>query len=242
MHKLPLILVPLLLAWAMTSSGSLARPQDHAQQQQSQPTDAYLIPVGAVILWWGMESDLPPGFEVCDGKSPITKGAILKDRKPDLRDRFAKGAKDFSSFRPLNAATGGTNARGDLTTEPHVLALNEIPQHTHTIAHTHTLAQHAHRLGSHTHSIGEFVSIQFTAGPAAATLLQQSPGGPAMAEAPGPGQMTGTSDVLTTSEPSMTHSGMNVLPGGRLQGHTHVVRGGDALPAFLEMIWIIRVK
>jgi hypothetical protein len=48
--------------------------------------------------------------------------------------------------------------------------------------------------------------------------------------------------VLTTSGPSSANSGENAWTTGTLQGHTHVLRGGDAMPAFLEMIYIIRVK
>jgi hypothetical protein len=169
---------------------------------------------------------------------------VLKEKKPDLRDRFVKGPRDFSSFRPINAKTGGANSRGDTFTEPHVLTVNEIPKHTHPIQHTHSVPQHNHRIGVHEHGIGEFLTRMFSPGSGETLTLLQKHSAPApdKAEAPPTGEMTGPSEVLTTSAPTPGISGENAWTTGTLQGHTHMVRGGDNMPAFLEMIWIIRVK
>lgn len=245
MSRLTVILVPSLLVSVMLAFGSQAQPQGASGvDARLVALESQMVPIGGVILWWGSESDEPQGFESCDGKFPITPGAMLKEKKPDLRDRFVKGPRDFSAFRPINAKTGGANTRADTFTEPHVLTLNEIPKHTHPIGHTHTLPSHLHRIGAHEHGIGEFVTHMFATGSGETlTFLQQHAApAPSKTEAAPAGEMTGPSDVLTTSDPSQPNSGQNAWTTGTLQGHTHMIHGGDTMPAFLEMIWIIRVK
>jgi len=66
------------------------------------------IPIGGVIMWWGSKEDVPPNFELCDGQKPTTEGAVLTGRKPDLRDRFAKGAEPKDA-KTADLRTGGAN-------------------------------------------------------------------------------------------------------------------------------------
>ena len=47
------------------------------------------LPKGSVIMWWGAKSDIPPNFEICDGKYSKDLGYD----KPDFTGRFARGAK-----------------------------------------------------------------------------------------------------------------------------------------------------
>lgn len=52
------------------------------------------VPIGGVISWfgnWNDERHRPFGYELCDGRSVSTAGAVLKGRKPDLRQRFILG-------------------------------------------------------------------------------------------------------------------------------------------------------
>jgi hypothetical protein len=49
-------------------------------------------PIGSVTMWWGQKSKIPPGWELCDGKEVETSHAELRGVKPNLIDRFPKGA------------------------------------------------------------------------------------------------------------------------------------------------------
>ena len=67
-------------------------------------------PAGCIVMWSGAASDIPDGWDLCDG----TNGT------PDLRDRFVVGAGNV--YTP--GATGG-NAQITLTEK-------QLPAHTHT--------------------------------------------------------------------------------------------------------------
>lgn len=73
---------------------------------QRQPSE---IPVGGIIIWSGLQSDIPTNWQLCDG----TNGT------PDLRNRFVVGAG--SSY---NVGSKG----GEAT---HTLTVNEMPSHNH---------------------------------------------------------------------------------------------------------------
>ncbi|TAJ10149.1 MAG: hypothetical protein EPO68_15130 [Planctomycetota bacterium] len=236
----------ILLGLVLTCAASAPRDEQSPASPAPPPAPEVIgVPVGGVLMWWGMESALPEGFEICDGKFPVAKGALLKERKPDLRDRFAKGARDFASFRPQNALSGGSNSHADVTTTTHALTVNELPKHTHPIAHTHTLAPHDHRIGPHTHAIGEFIDISYGDGgnpTQTQVLTSHSAPAPNTSEPAPQSSATGLSATLTTSAPSAPNSGENAWNTGALQGHAHTVHIGDTLPAFVEMIFVIRVK
>jgi hypothetical protein len=94
------------------------------------PTAGSLVPVGSVIAYWGPTTPLPSGYEVCDGNPVTTAGSpLLGKRKPNLGERFIRGAKgqvaDTSEllpggssillpeqlpfdFEPLNISAGGS--------------------------------------------------------------------------------------------------------------------------------------
>lgn len=76
----------------------------------SLPRDPGGVPLGAVIPFWGALTDIPPGFELCDGAPVTTLGSPLYSKpKPDLRDTFIKGAAaDTASVRE-NPEKGGEN-------------------------------------------------------------------------------------------------------------------------------------
>lgn len=84
-----------------------------------------VVPVGAVIDWFGEPSDLqtlPEGFAVCDGS--VVDGVQL----PDLNGRFAYGTTDPNDV----GTTGGS--------ETHTHAVS-LPDHTHSfdISHDHAV-------------------------------------------------------------------------------------------------------
>lgn len=112
---------------ALTSTG--VRFPDNSEQTAA-------VPVGAVVVWTGLISAIPTGWQLCDG----TNGA------PDLRDRFIVGAGSVYGV-------GDTGGVAQVT-----LTAPQLPDHTHPApaslapagAHTHTVS--IGTAGSHAHS------------------------------------------------------------------------------------------
>lgn len=95
------------------------------------------LPVGSVIMWYGLLANIPTGWQICDG----TNGT------PDMRDRFPVGA---GTSYALND-TGGANSV--------TLDVTQIPSHAHTgssatesIAHTHDFSVTSGLSGAHDHT------------------------------------------------------------------------------------------
>ena len=101
-----------------------------------------LFVAGMIMMWSGTISNIPSGWELCDGNNGT----------PDLRNKFVIGA---------NADSGGsakTNVTGSATqTGGSKDAI--LKAHSHTINnHTHTINNHTHSFttgggGSHTHNL-----------------------------------------------------------------------------------------
>jgi len=85
------------------------------------------VPVGAILMWSGDPSKLPPGWVLCDGEN----------NTPNLLGRFIVG------YQPGNPdyAVGKTGGA-----EKHTLTLAEMPTHNHGEAgeHRHTLWASGH--------------------------------------------------------------------------------------------------
>lgn len=110
------------------------------------------VPVGTVIAWWGNWSvprDRPNGFELCDGSNVATTGShISGQRKPDLRNRFIKGATENNWDVVQSNRTGGTPRHQGLRVEGVQLTVPQMPPHAHGVK-TSGDAAHAHStLGS----------------------------------------------------------------------------------------------
>ena len=87
----------------------------------------YMVPKGGIIMWDGYISDIPSGWQFCNGAGGLT---------PDLRERFVIGA---------NADTGGTYnvyATGGLAEV--VLSINQMAKHNHGATVGNNDAHHAH--------------------------------------------------------------------------------------------------
>lgn len=76
-----------------------------------------LIPLGIILAWY--QTIAPAGWGLCNGD---TYGSI---KSPDLRSRFIIGAGQGDGLlnRPINSIGGE---------ETHILAVNELPAHTHS--------------------------------------------------------------------------------------------------------------
>ncbi len=180
-------------------------------------------PIGTIVAWWGLEANVPEGWEVCDGRNPSTPGAVLRDPKPDLRDRFLKGAQVTRAFNPRAYEGGGSNTLS-LSILPTTLTVAQLPAHDHGIGpHTHPIPDHAHamphnhgvpdhdhgvlthqhpmdhthNLGSHSHALGTFASVA-TGGTTPVMLLREAPPGAAL---------TTSTSLATTPDPTLTTAG-----------------------------------
>lgn len=98
------------------------------------------IPVGGVIMWWGTLATIPANFELCNGAAPTTSGATLGGLKPDLRDRFPKGATSAASDVKTAPVVNGSHTIGDRTSGGTAITVAQMPTHSHGIndpGHTH---------------------------------------------------------------------------------------------------------
>lgn len=94
-------------------------------------------PIGGIIMWRG--STAPEGWAICDG-SNAPNGMST----PDLRNRFV-----------LGMGTNGIDVTGGSTvTSWTSLTEDQIPSHSHTIAHSHSVNIDTNESGDHNHSLG----------------------------------------------------------------------------------------
>src|SRR5207249_4738965 len=98
--------------------------------------------VGGIIMWWGNIGSIPENFELCDGQGPSTSGATLVGLKPDLRDRFPKGATTGVTNDAASAVSGGANTIGQRITGGTTLTTAQMPAHSHGVSdpgHSHSI-------------------------------------------------------------------------------------------------------
>ena len=68
------------------------------------------IPIGGIIMWNGLTTDIPAGWTLCNGTS------VNSLTVPDLRDRFIVGAGSAYSPKAIGGATSHTLAATNLPT------------------------------------------------------------------------------------------------------------------------------
>lgn len=79
---------------------------------------------GMICLWHGSSGTVPTGYVICDG----TNGT------PDLRDKFILGAGGaLPSTGGASSVSTSTVNGSPAATDSHVLALTEIPSHSHKV-------------------------------------------------------------------------------------------------------------
>ncbi len=84
-----------------------------------------IIPSGVIMMWSGLETDIPDGYVLCNGQNGT----------PDLTDKFVIGAGSTYAV----GETGGESA--------HVLTIDEMPSHGHN-GTTQQAGNHNHRIGT----------------------------------------------------------------------------------------------
>ena len=65
--------------------------EERVQQLETKMELVGALP-GEVRMWWGDRVNIPIGWEICDGEEVRTDGAVISGIKPDLVNRFPKGA------------------------------------------------------------------------------------------------------------------------------------------------------
>ena len=71
-----------------------------------------IIPTGMIMIWSGLQSNIPDGWVLCDGNNGT----------PDLTDKFILGAGNSYSVGDI----GGE--------ETHILTTDEMPVHSHSLS------------------------------------------------------------------------------------------------------------
>jgi len=116
---------------AYTASGNAGRvsavrptaPQHLTSRGSSlSPEWSVGVPYGGIMLWWGLTSNIPTGWVLCDGGTTIVNG--ISWTTPDLRDRFVVGA---GSSEYTVGETGGNPS----WTQTVSLTTNNLPWHSH---------------------------------------------------------------------------------------------------------------
>ena len=208
-----------------TVQADRANPAKWTLKEQNVPAGVS-VPVGGVIMWWGASTAVPAGFELCTGGAPTTAGALIST-KPDLRDRFVKGATAAATNVLTANVAGGSNSTAANTTGPTALSQSQLPSYTlpHTLG-TATAGNHSHTISNNrnqaedddTGDNGKVATGQGEGLRAFPTLF---------------------SDDAGSHQHAITGS---ITSGGGGQAHTHTIPVEDNRPAFLEMFYIIRVK
>eukprot|EP01024_Parvocaulis_polyphysoides_P052885 TRINITY_DN5249_c0_g2_i2.p2 TRINITY_DN5249_c0_g2~~TRINITY_DN5249_c0_g2_i2.p2 ORF type:complete len:198 (-),score=27.60 TRINITY_DN5249_c0_g2_i2:361-954(-) len=111
-------------------------------QLPEQNEDIISESAGMAMMFFGDVSDIPYGWQLCDGSS--LNGLTT----PDLRGRFPLGHSlvDFNSYDRVETA-GSLGQTGGKTTK--TLSINEMPRHSHGMSST---GSHVHWFDDYYHS------------------------------------------------------------------------------------------
>jgi len=93
-----------------------------------------VVPIGGVIMWWGSKNKIPDNFELCDGSVAKTPDSKLTGKKPNLIDRFVKGAQENNKDIRSNPVIGGHHHHGERRTGGTAITIAQMPKHTHSIS------------------------------------------------------------------------------------------------------------
>lgn len=115
-----------------------------------------ILPAGSVIMWYGINTDVPYGWGICDGTTytdPVNGGSI---KSPDLRNKFVIGANATTPWNgddPVNSRIATSNIV-TTSTSTGGTAIAAIVRHNHdwtgeftSPPHSHTVTDPGHRHG-----------------------------------------------------------------------------------------------
>jgi hypothetical protein len=131
-------------------------------------TTAYVhnvMPTGMIIMWGGLISNIPAGWQLCDG----TNGT------PDLRDRFIVGAGNNYNVGDAGGLATNTLITAQLPSHNHAFTIasntNAGGSHTHVATSTSTVTDPGHR---HTESVSASTSYIYN-GTNSVTIASSTP-------------------------------------------------------------------
>lgn len=81
------------------------------------------VPFGAIIMWWGLPTNVPTGWKLCDGTATLVNGQNWQT--PDLRDRFIVGAGGAYFAGSVGGYKDAVVVEHTHTTQPHSHTYNE---------------------------------------------------------------------------------------------------------------------
>ena len=176
------------------------------------------IPVGGIVLWSGSTTDIPQGFELCDGGDVTTAGATLRWRKPDLRERFVMGAA-AGVAAVSDGRYGGANVLPPRKTGGRAITPAQMPAHSHAVVDE-----------GHDHSISTSESLQ-----KAPVAYEEGKRKGAVDWWPGH-----NSPIRISA--SKSKSNIQVAQAGEGREHDHDLQAEENRPAYCELFYIIRVR
>ena len=86
------------------------------------------FPTGIIVIWSGLQTNIPNGWALCDGK---TVNGVLT---PDLRGRFVIGVNNDIPGTILNTGLQKHNMRDSGGSE--TIRIDQMPSHTHSYSDT----------------------------------------------------------------------------------------------------------
>lgn len=216
------------------------------------------LPTGIIVMWSGLLSNIPSGWNLCDGANGT----------PDLRDRFIKGAGAAEEPGGTGGAATHTHAAGTLandavsagtpagTNSAPTFTGNALASHTHAytqiVNHTHPVTDPGHVHAQRRNNTATGANSGWT------TAFDTSSSSPV--NDTNTGTATATTGITTanpvggvasgtTEGPSatLTPAGTNSAPtftGSALGTHLHTITGstasGNGEPAYYKLAFIMK--
>lgn len=105
-----------------------------------------IMPAGAVIMWYGINTNIPYGWGVCDGSTYTDPVSNVSVKSPDLRNKFVIGANATTVWNgddALNSRVATSSVLG-ASTSTGGTAVAAIVSHNHETTSTITTQPHFH--------------------------------------------------------------------------------------------------
>lgn len=169
------------------------------------------LPIGSIILWYGIPANVPAGWQICDG----TNGT------PNLKGRVPVGVDaaqtEFDTMGKLSGAKTHALTQAELAIHGHVASsAAESQEHVHNANHGHTADDN--QVGAHSHAQAPQTAVT------TASTVGLVPTG---------SNQTAFSDFFRTSTDGAHNHDITVNPNnfntaGRSATHTHGVTVNNA--------------
>lgn len=116
-----------------------------------------IMPAGAVIMWYGINTNIPYGWGICDGSIYTDPVSSVSIKSPDLRNKFVIGANATTVWNgddALNSRVATSNVLGASTSTGGSAEL-KLVQHEHSTTGTITNLPHFHEItdSGHIHNL-----------------------------------------------------------------------------------------